>query len=297
MVDIKEVAEKTYRMQANVEKTLMTCTVYLIHDEEGIVIEPGPAAIIPLIQEGMKKLGMKTLSHIILTHIHMDHAGATGGLAKLFSRAKVIIHPDSKKHLIDPSRLIDSSEKVFGDNFQDLYGFILPVPESQVETPEDGESISINGRELRVIYTPGHSTDHIALFDSRTKGLFCGEALGLRTKSAPAYPLPNAAPPGFDMEVYLKTSKKLLELGSQILFYAHDGVGRNPEELISNMMENTIMFGDVILKALRAGEKAKSIDHKIRQYISTRHNVKREEADTRIIVEGFIAYFRKRGLV
>jgi glyoxylase-like metal-dependent hydrolase (beta-lactamase superfamily II) len=111
------------------------------------------------------------------------------------------------KHAVDPTRLIESTKMAFGDDFEDFYGSILPVPEPQVETPGDGATISIDGRELQVIYAPGHAPHHIAIFDRKTKGLFSGEALGLPQPGAESSPFPVAAPPSFDIEVYLETMK------------------------------------------------------------------------------------------
>jgi len=185
----------------------------------------------------------------------------------------------------------------FGDDFEDYYGPILPVPESQVEGPSDGEAISIDGRELQIIHTPGHATHQIAIFDRKTRGLFCGEALGLPHAGAESSPLPAAAPPSFDIEVYLETIEKLRELRPQILFYSHDGIGRKPEELISKVAENTRIFGDIVLKALREGETTEAIEHRIREGISSRLGINLEGIDVGMTIRGFSFYFKKKGLV
>jgi len=297
MINIEEVAERTYRIPVLIPKVNTIFAVYFIHETKGVVIEPGPTATIPSIQEAMKQLGMKELTHIIPTHIHIDHAGATGNLARLFPHAKVMLHPAGVKHAIDPSRLIESTKMAFGDDFEEYYGPILPVPKSQVEVPSDGEIISIDGRELQIIHAPGHATHHIAIFDQKTRGLFCGEALGLPHAGAESSPLPAAAPPSFNIEVYLKTIERLRELHPRTLFYSHDGIGRKPEELISKAAENTKFFGDVILKALRAGETTEAINHKIQEQISSRLGINLEEMDMGMTIRGFIFYFKKQGLV
>ncbi|MBA7710911.1 hypothetical protein ES703_119861 [subsurface metagenome] len=185
----------------------------------------------------------------------------------------------------------------FGDDFEIRYGPILPIPQSQVKIPEDGETISIDGNELQIIYTPGHAPHHIAILDRKTRGLFCGEALGIPTPGAESSPLPAAAPPSFDVEVYLKTMERLRELSPRILFYSHDGVGRKPEELISRAAENTKLFSDLILKALREGETAEAIEHRLREYISSHMGINVEKVDTWMTVEGFTFYFKKKELV
>ena len=296
MTNIKEIAERTYRIQVQVPNIYNTFTVYFIHETKGVIIDPGPTSAIPSIQETMRELGMKELAYIIPTHVHVDHGGATGSLAQLFPHSRVILHALGKEHLIDPSRLIESTRMAYGDDFEDHLGPIISVPESQIDTPEDGKKIAIGGRELQIIYAPGHAPHHIAVFDLKTRGLFCGEALGMRTKTAESSPLPNAAPPSFDMDVYLETITKLAELKPKVLFYAHNGVGRNPEVLIAKVTENTRTFGDMILKALKDGEPATNIDHKIKEYVSTHLGVDTNAVDTRMAVEAFVQYFRKKSL-
>jgi len=296
-MNIEEVAEKTYRLEVLIPKVDSIFTVYFIREAKGVVIEPGPTLAIPSIQEAMKQLGMKEPAYIIPTHIHIDHAGAIGSLARLFPHAKVVLHPRGVKHAVNPSRLIESTKMSFGDDFEIRYGPILPIPQSQVKIPEDGETISIDGNELQIIYTPGHAPHHIAILDRKTRGLFCGEALGVPAPGAESSPLPAAAPPSFDVEVYLKTMERLRELSPRILFYSHDGVGRKPEELIFRAAENTKLFSDLILKALREGETAEAIEHRLREYISSHMGINVEKVDTWMTVEGFTFYFKKKELV
>ena len=288
MVSIEEVADKTYAMEVLIPKIDTLFTVYFIQEERGVLIEPGPTSTIPSIQEAMEQLGMKDLAYIIPTHIHLDHAGAAGSLAELFPRAKVLLHPKGAKHVIDPSRLIESTKMAFGDDFEDRYGPILPVPESQVETPSDGDTIPVNGRELKVIYSPGHAPHHIVIFDQKTKGLFAGEALGFPHPGAKLSPLPAAAPPSFDMEVYLETMEKLRQLRPQILFYSHDGIGRNPEKHISAAAENTKIVGDIILKALKEGQTNEAIKLGLLESIGM---------DNDMSLSGFVFYFERNSLV
>lgn len=296
MTGVKEIAQETYRIQVQVKVpgVYITCTVYFINEGNGVIIDPGPASAIPTIQKTMQILGMKDLSYIIPTHAHVDHAGGSGSLSRLFPRANVVLHPAAKEHLIDPTRLIASTKRTYGDSFEDYLGLILPLRESQVVIPEDGQVISLNGRNLRIIYAPGHAPHHIAILDLKTKGLFCGEALGMRAKSAPTSPFPNAAPPSFDPEIYLKTIEKLRTLRPDMLFYAHDGVERNPEELISKVAESTTLFRDMIVGAFRVGKTIDNVVREIRESVLKPLGIE-QELDIRMTVEGFYHYFREKG--
>ncbi len=296
MPDVEEVAEKVYRLETPIPGTSTIFAVYLIRESEGVLIEPGPAAALPQIREGMSYLGMKDLAYIIPTHIHMDHAGGTGALAQLFPQATVLVHPAGAKHAVDPSRLIESTKMVFGPDFEALFGKIVPVPESQIKVPEDGEIISVNGRELQIIYAPGHAPHHMVIFDRSVEGLFCGEALGLPGQGDGLFPLPAVAPPGFDQELYLETMEMLRQLGPRVLFYSHGGVGREPDTLISMAAESTRVFGDIILKALKEGEPLEAISRRIGEYVANSFGLKVDDIDLAMIVGGYVLYFNKKGL-
>ncbi|MCK4362921.1 MAG: MBL fold metallo-hydrolase [Dehalococcoidia bacterium] len=296
MVDVKEVAHKVYRLEAPVPGVNTIFAVYLIQESEGVLIEPGPTAAIPSIQEGMKQLGMEDLTYIIPTHIHIDHAGGIGTLAQLFPGAKVVVHPRGVKHAADPSRLIESTRTVFGADFEALFGPIVPVPESQLKVPEDGEIISINGRELQIIYAPGHAPHHMVIFDHSVNGLFCGEALGLPGSSNIIFPLPAVAPPSFDQELYLETIERLRQLGAQMLFYSHGGVELETDVLISMAAENTRTFGDIILKALKEGETLEAISRRIGDHVASHYGLEVNEMDLALIIAGYSFYFKKKGL-
>ncbi len=293
---MEEVAEETYRLEVRIPTVDVIFAVYFIRETKGVIVEPGPAAGTPLIQEAINKLGMKEIAYIIPTHIHLDHAGAAGGLAQLFPRAKVIVHPQAAKHAVNPSRLIESTKMSFGDGFEDTFGTTLPVPESQINIPEDGEVISIDGRRLQIIHAPGHAPHHMTIFDEKTRGLFCGEALGAPLVGAESSPIPIAAPPSFDMDVYLATMENLRRLNPRILFYSHNGIGHQPDKLISKATENTKIFGDIILEALKRGETNETVRQRIREYITRNLGVNAEGVDVDMSVEGFIFYFNKKGL-
>lgn len=294
---LEEVAEKTYRLETPIPGIGLIFTVYLIDTTEGVLIEPGPATAIPAIREGMKKIGMDHLSYIIPTHIHMDHAGGTGTLSDLFPQAKVLLHPLSVRHITDPSRLIQGTRETYGDDFESRYGPITAVPESRITVPRDGEVIDIGSREIQVIYAPGHAPHHIAVFDRATKGLFCGEALGMDSQD----PLPAAAAPSFDLDDYLQTMEMLKSLQPEMLFYSHGGVGHEPASIITRVMDNTRMMGSMILKSLKKGETSRTIIRQVMHHASPFIPAHWEEEMLLVwqtgAVNGYSTYFKKKGMV
>lgn len=270
--------------------------MYLITDGGGALIEPGPASLIPVIRAAIKQLGMSSLAYVIPTHIHLDHAGALGELSRLFPEAKVVVSPEGAKHATDPSKLIQSTRMVFGEGFEEVFGAILPVPESQLIIARDGQRLSLDGRKLIVIHTPGHAPHHIALFDSKEGGLFCGEALGL-IYNADTDPLPAAPPPSFNIEEYLDSMERLRQLQPRILFYSHDGIGKDPENLISKAAENTRIVGDAILTALKTEKTEEDIARNVSGYLWRHFGVRLDEFELASNIAGYTIYFRKKGLV
>lgn len=268
-------------------------STYLI--EEGAIVEPGPASFCLYIEKGLKELGYdpSRICYIIPTHIHLDHGGGAGYLASKFPQAKVIVHPIGARHLINPERLIASTKLSFGEEFEQIYGYILPITQEQIYIPKDGEMLSLRGRELQILYSPGHAPHHISIFDLKTGGLFSGEALGVPLPGT-SFSIPYASPPGFDLELYLQTIDKLKALSPKLIFYSHNGIGKTPQALINSVIENTKKFGEIILEGLKVGEDARQIEQRLKAFF-----LKDIPAYVflDITISGYIFYFKKKGLV
>ena len=292
MPDVREVAEKVYRFETPIAGMFYTPVVYLIDGPKGVLIEPGPAAATPSIRQAMAQLGMKDLSYVIPTHIHVDHGGGAGALARLFPNAKVVVHPRGAKHLVSPFRLIESTKLVWGDDFEKLLGPITPVPESQLKVAEDGAVISLGDRELQIIHAVGHSPHHMVVLDRRLNGLFCGEALGL-----PGHQLPPVAPYSFEQDTYIDTIESLRSLQVDMLFYSHGGVEREPGRLMSRASENARVYGDMILEAAKRGHAPEEIMRMVGDDFHRRFGQRLAKGDLEIAIAGYIIYFKSKGML
>jgi glyoxylase-like metal-dependent hydrolase (beta-lactamase superfamily II) len=294
MAQVEQLIDGVYRLERRIDGANAPFAVYFIKDGAGAIIEPGPGVLATDIKKAARELGLLSPQYIIPTHIHLDHAGGAGRLAEIFPDTMIVVNSEGARHIVAPSRLIASTRMAFGDDFEAIYGPILPVPESRLKVVADGDRLTVGNRELLIIHTPGHAGHHIAVFDAKTKGLFCGESLGLIY--GPGYPpLPAVAPPSFDLELYLKDMEHLRALKPKLLFYSHGTVADEPEKLIKTAMENTRLVGGFIRRYLRAGESDEAIIGHVGDYLRDQFNAPLDEYELMSNVMGYIHYFRKKG--
>jgi glyoxylase-like metal-dependent hydrolase (beta-lactamase superfamily II) len=292
MVDVREVADRVYRFETPIAGMFYTPVVYLIDAPGGVLIEPGPAAAMPSIQDAMTQLGMKDLSYIIPTHVHVDHGGGAGALAKVFPSAKVVAHPRGARHLISPERLVESTKLVWGQDFERTLGPIISIPESQLKAAADGETISVGDRELQIIHALGHSPHHIVILDRKLNALFCGEALGL-----PGHQLPPVAPYSFEQETYLATIESLRSLKVDTLFYSHGNMERESGRLMSRALENARVYGSMILEVAEKGSAPDEIMRLVGEDFHLRFGQRLAKGDLEILVAGYMVYFKSKGML
>src|SRR5262245_40852020 len=155
---------------------------YLLHGREPALVETGPTTSVQAVTAGLGSLGLgpPDLAHIVVTHIHLDHAGGVGTLARHFPTATVWVHERGAPHLADPQKLVASATRVYGEErLQRLFGPVEAVPPDRVRAVADGDAIPLGDRHLDVLYTPGHASHHVALVDSRSGAVFTGDALGI----------------------------------------------------------------------------------------------------------------------
>jgi glyoxylase-like metal-dependent hydrolase (beta-lactamase superfamily II) len=288
---ITEVGDKTYRLEVPVAGAYVPTVSYFITDGNGALIEPGPGAAVPAIRLAIEHLGLSELAHIIPTHIHVDHAGGAGALAKCYPKAEVLVHPRGARHLANPAHLVEITERIYGSDFETRSGTVLPVPESQLRVVEDGEIIVLGSRQLQIIHAPGHASHHLAILDRSQNGLFCGEALGL-----PPHLLPSVAPYSFDQDAYLRTIEDIRQLHPRILFYSHGGTDTEPETAFSRAAENTHIYGNLVLEGIRNGDSRADIALRFAADVKRRFGLLFDPEGSEMFVTGYSMYYEKKGL-
>jgi len=181
-----------------------------------LLVDPGPLSTIPRLLSELKRLGVTRLDVVLLTHIHIDHAGGTGALLREFPGARVICHPEGVRHLVAPDKLWEGSRKVLGP-LAEAYGTIVPVPEARI-----GFTATIGGTGVRAFLTPGHALHHCSyLLDDL---LFGGEVAGVRQPVPEGIFMRPATPPRFILQVALDSIDRMLALAPRYLVFAHYGL-------------------------------------------------------------------------
>ena len=188
---------------------------YLIRAERPCLVETGTAPSAPVVRDALAGLGIgpRDLATVVVTHIHLDHAGGAGDIAAMFPEAEIVVHQRGARHLADPSRLMDSARRVYGPALDALFGELAPTPAERIRAVEERGSIDLGGgRRLDSHYSPGHAKHHVGLIDSVSGDLYVGDAAGVfieETKDLrPATP-----PPDFDLDLALDSLRMFAALG------------------------------------------------------------------------------------
>lgn len=203
---------------------------FIVRGQETALVETGPKSTVANVLSGVGDAGVESIDWIVVTHIHLDHAGAAGTLSRRWPDAKVAVHELGAPHLIDPSKLWASAGRIYGDAMEQLWGGIDPVPADRVEVLADGDVIDLGGRTLRAVETPGHARHHHAFLDDWTGALFAGDALGVRLPDV-GLNRPATPPPEFDLEQAIASIKRIRDLDTESLWLTHFGPtdgGSNP---------------------------------------------------------------------
>jgi len=230
---------------------------YLISGEKNALVDTGPSAAIPSLLYALKKIDMnpQDIAYIVFTHIHIDHAGSAGDVARELPNARIVAHSRAHEHLINPITLWQASLKVLGD-YAIKSGPIEPVHEDRIIDATDNMKLDMgNGLILEIYLTPGHSVHHLSLFDRAGGMLLAGEAAGVCINGA----MRLATPPPFKLDVTLPSIDKLIELNPVKLCYSHFGCYNNALERLELYRKKLLEWYQIINQAARIGNKPEEI--------------------------------------
>lgn len=275
---------------------------YVLGDREIALVDVGPSSSAGNLIAGLKALDIDphSISYILLTHVHLDHAGAVGEVMESLPNARVVVHPRSTPHLVDTERLWEGSLKVLGE-LAEKYGRPQNINSERVIPAEDGMVIRLEDKfELEVIHTPGHAAHHVSFLERNTGNLFAGEAGGVYNSKIDV--LRPATPPPFSLEDVLESIDKLLQRDLTTIYYGHFGSGGDARRRLLQHREQLQLWQRVISKALEEETGFEEILHRLTdEDVNLKglgklpeEKYQREWYFMRNDIEGFMGYIRKR---
>ena len=279
--------------------------VYLIPGGEPTLVEAGPAADAHAIAAALERrgIGPADLAHIVVTHIHLDHAGGAGVLARRFTAADIRVHEAGAAHLVDPTRLVASTARTYGEErMRAFFGTTVPVDPGRIRVVEDGGTIALGDRSLDVLHTPGHASHHVALVDGPSGAVFTGEALGSHLPWVDVY-RPALPPPEVDVEAALGSVERIRARAGSVLT-SHFGPIASAGEACDRAAERIRAWSETVRGLSRATGDVDRIADVLRDQAAAEHlrdagtpiDLARYDAlgSIRMNAAGLERYWRKR---
>ena len=270
------------------------------------LVDPGPTSCLETLRAALTGAGiaLADVRTLLLTHIHLDHAGATGSLLRENPDITVYVHERGAPHMIDPSKLLASAARLYGDEMDELWGAFLPVPEANVRALAGGERIEAADRKFEVAYTPGHASHHVSFLDRDSGIAFVGDVAGVRT-GRELFVLPPTPPPDIDVEVWAQSIELVRQWRASTLLVTHFGAHHDPDAHLDAMQTHLTTMTDIARECITAGggasdQQSRFVDE-MRRYLE--QHVSAEEAGlygTAAPLDqcflGLARYWRKRGV-
>ena len=248
------------------DRRMQTAIHLLVEKGRAAVIDTGTSHAVPHVLAALQAKGVapEQVDYVILTHVHLDHAGAAGQLMARFPHAQLTVHPRGARHMIDPSRLLAATVAIYGEQeTRRVYGEILPVPQSRViETPDEA-TLRLAGRELLFLDAPGHARHHVVVQDSRTGHIFAGDTFGLSYRELDQdgrqFSFPTTSPSQFDPPALHRSIDRMLARGPAALYITHFGRLTKPTALADDLHRLIDAHAELGVRHRRAGAERKRL--------------------------------------
>jgi glyoxylase-like metal-dependent hydrolase (beta-lactamase superfamily II) len=254
---------------------------YLIRGGRPCLVETGTAPSAPVVRDALARLGIGAgdLATVVVTHIHLDHAGGAGDIAAMFPAAQIAVHQRGARHLADPSRLMASARTVYGDALDRFFGVLAPVPADRIMALDDSGTIDLGGRRrLDSHYSPGHARHHVGLIDSGSGDLYTGDAAGVYIPET-ADLRPATPPPDFDLETALGSLRMFAALKPSRLLFSHYGPVTEVAETLDRSVQEIRVWVEETRQARAAGLDLDHAVAMVRDRTNARYQALRPHAD------------------
>jgi glyoxylase-like metal-dependent hydrolase (beta-lactamase superfamily II) len=262
---------------------------YLFVDQgRAAFVDTGVSASVPHLLRALDDLNVDRadVDYVLLTHIHLDHAGGAGELAAALPKARVLVHPRGAPHMIDPSRLIAATKAVYGERyFIEQYGDIVPIAAARVKTVADGERIELGGRTLEFLHTPGHAPHHVCILDRDTGDAFTGDTFGVSYRegdtAAGEFIFPTTSPAQFDPDQLHASIARIAALPPGSAYLTHYSRVRRSEKLAADLHADVDEFVRIARNAADGADRVPRIEKELFEHLNRRldeHGFVRDDA-------------------
>ena len=227
---------------------------YILLGDEPALVDPGPTTVLPHLEAGLQTLGLSLadIRAVLLSHIHLDHAGAAGTIVAAHPHIKVYVHQRGAPHMVAPERLLRSATRLYGDMMDYLWGEFRAVPQDNVVPLSGGETLEFGSRKLQVYDAPGHASHHVVYFEEANGAAFIGDNGGVCLPGA-SHARPATPPPDIDIEAWVQTLNMVLDLQPKWLLLTHFGAMDNPAAYIDDYRTRLLQWADVVREGMQSG--------------------------------------------
>ena len=254
------------------------------------LVDPGPTSCLDRLEEGLHAQGIRLgdITHLLLTHIHLDHAGAAGTIVSRHPHITVLVHERGATHLIDPEKLLASATRLYGEDMDRLWGEFRAVPAANVHALAGGERIEVAGRAFEVAYTPGHASHHVSYFDPSSGIAFVGDTAGICIDGG--YILPPTPPPDIDPEAWRASASRIEAWQPRTLFLTHFGPSPFPPAAhLQTLLDNLDTTSAIARETL--AEEGTDDARRMRFADHVRRELRRQMSDAQMSSYGVAAPF------
>lgn len=273
-ISVKEYAHGVFVIDAGFVREQMTACYLLEAESEVAFIEVGTNSSTPRLMKILGERGWKPrdVRYVIVTHVHLDHAGGAGSLMSVLPNATLLVHPYGARHMIDPSRLEAGARAVYGDAmFDKTYGKLIPIAEKRIQVMEDGDEITLGNRQLRFMDTPGHARHHFCVYDSLSNGWFTGDTFGLSYREFDtlngAFLFPTTTPVQFDPTALKASVNKLVAGDPDCMYLTHYGRVDEVQHLAVKMKEGVDILVGIAEKYKNSTARRQKIEAAIGDWL------------------------------
>jgi glyoxylase-like metal-dependent hydrolase (beta-lactamase superfamily II) len=291
-------------------RPLMDASHLVVRDSRAAFVDTGTTHSVPLLLTALDKKGIPrdAVEYVLVTHVHLDHAGGAGELMAALPNATAVLHPRGARHMVDPSRLIQGSIEVYGEGyFHELYGEIRPIPEDRIRIVDDSDTLGLGNSTLEFLHTEGHARHHYCIVDHDTGGIFSGDCFGLSYRELDTdrgeFIFPSTTPVQFDPEAAVATVDRLMSLTPSAIYLTHYSRVVDLGRLADDLKSDVRAYADMALAVGPGDEPA--IEDRLRDQLYSRldaHGCSRDPdwreqivgGDIRLNAQGLVVWLSRK---